>query len=240
MPESLDAVDVVILAGGLGSRLAALPGDVPKPMRSVDGRPFLEHLFDQVRAAGATRAVLCLGHQSGHFETRFRRVPPEGLQLRISTERTPLGTGGGLRNALPLLSKASVLVMNGDSYADTDFRLLLARHRAARARATILVTRVPDASRFGRVQFGPSGEVTGFAEKEAPGPGFISAGVYVLERAAVEAIPPGRAVSLEREVFPSLVGAGLHAHAAFFPFVDIGTPESYREADTFFRKRRAP
>lgn len=240
MPESLDAVDVVILAGGQGTRLSAIPGDVPKPMRPVDGRPFLEHLFDQVRAGGARKILLSLGYKRDHFETRFRKVPPQGLDVRFCVEKAPLGTGGGLRNALPLLSRPTVLVLNGDSYADTDLRPLLEKHRAWAAKATILVTRVPDASRFGRVQFDPSGTVTSFEEKGATGPGFINAGVYAMERGVLEGIAPGRDVSLERQVFPGLVGAGLFAHAAFFPFVDIGTPESYKEADTFFKRKRAP
>jgi NDP-sugar pyrophosphorylase family protein len=240
MPESLDAVDVVILAGGQGTRLGALPGDVPKPLRSVDGRPFLEHLFDQLRAAGATKVLLSLGFKNDHFETRFRKAPPQGLDVRFSVEKTALGTAGGLRNALPLLSRPTVLVLNGDSYADTDLRPLLERHRALAAKATILVTRVPDASRFGRVQFDPSGAVTGFLEKSEAGPGFVNAGVYALERSVIERVPAGRAVSLERQVFPGLVGDGLFAHAAFFPFVDIGTPESYKEADTFFKRKRSP
>lgn len=238
MPETLDNVDVVILAGGQGTRLSAIPGDVPKPLRPVDGRPFLEHLLDQLRAAGARKVLLSVGYKSDHFETRFRRVPPQDLEVRFCMEKTPLGTGGGLRNALPLLSRPTALVLNGDSYADTDLRAFLDRHRALAAKATILVTRVPDAARFGRVQFDPSGAVTAFLEKSEAGPGFINAGVYALERSVIEGIPSGRAVSLELQVFPGLLGGGLFAHAAFFPFVDIGTPESYKEADTFFRKKR--
>jgi len=238
MPESLDNVDVVILAGGQGTRLAAVAGDVPKPMLAVDGRPFLEHLFDQLRAGGAKKVLLSLGTKSDHFETRFRRVPPQGLDVRFCLEKTPLGTGGGLRNALPLLSKPTALVLNGDSYADTDLRPLLDRHRALGAKATILVTRISDASRFGRVQFDPSGAVTAFLEKAEGGAGFINAGVYALERSVIEGIPSGRTISLEKQVFPGLVGGGLFAHGAFFPFVDIGTPESYKEADTFFKRKR--
>ena len=239
-PETLEAVDVVILAGGQGTRLSALPGDVPKGLRPVDGRPFVEHLFDQLRAGGAARVVLSLGYRSEQFSDRFRRHPPEGLDLRICLEKVPLGTGGGLRNALPVLSRPTALVMNGDSYADTDLRGLVEKHRALAAKATLLLTRVPDAARFGRVKFDESGAVTAFSEKGEPGPGFINAGVYAIERAVIEEIPPGRPVSLEREVFPGLVGRGLAGHAAFFPFLDIGTPESYREADTFFRRKRTP
>jgi NDP-sugar pyrophosphorylase family protein len=213
---------------------------VPKGLRPADGRPFLEHLLEQLQGGGAARVVLSLGYRSEQFSDHFHRRPPAGLELRFCLEKTPLGTGGGLRNALPVLSKSTVLVLNGDSYADTDLRELLRKHRTLGAKATLLLTRVADAARFGRVQFEPSGAVSAFAEKGNPGPGFINAGVYAIERAVIEEIPPGRPVSLEREVFPGLVGRGLFGHAAFFPFVDIGTPESYREADTFFKRKRTP
>ena len=133
-----------------------------------------------------------------------------------------------------------MLVLNGDSYADTDLRELPAAHRARKARATLLLTRVPDASRFGRVEIDASGAVTSFVEKGAPGPGLVNAGVYAIERPVIEEIPADREVSLERETFPSLVGRGLFARGDAFPFVDIGTPESLAEAGLFFERRRRP
>jgi NDP-sugar pyrophosphorylase family protein len=121
--------------------------------------------------------------------------------------------------------------MNGDSYVDTDLRALEAAHTTD---ATILLTEVPDTARFGRVETDETGRVTAYLEKTVAGPGAINAGIYLLQRTFIEAIPAGAAVSLEREVFPQWIGKGLRAVRGRFPFIDIGTPESYREAEAFF------
>ena len=233
MPDLAKGADVVILAGGRGTRLQPVGGDVPKPLRPVDGRPFLSHLVDQVRGAGAERVVLSLGHNPEAFRDFAAR---EGLETAI--EPSPLGTGGGLRNALPLLRSEAVLVMNGDSYAGVDLRLLQAVHRRRRARATMLLAEVADAARYGRVEIDDDGSVIGFMEKGEPGPGLINAGVYVLHRSVVEAIPEGRAVSLERETFPSLIGDRFYGEPGEFAFIDIGTPESYAASTAFFQRTR--
>lgn len=229
----METPDVVILAGGRGTRLASLPDDVPKPLRPVGGRPFLAYLLDQVRAAGARRVVLSLGYKPEAFEEFARQ---EGLETSI--EPAPLGTGGGLRAALPRVSTETVVAMNGDSYAGVDLRLLAAVHRRRKARATMLLAEVDDASRYGRVEIDDDGTVERFSEKGEAGPGLINAGVYVLDRSVVSAIPEGRAVSLERETFPSLIGARFFGEPGSFPFLDIGTPESYAAAAAFFEKTR--
>lgn len=233
MPDVRKDADVVILAGGRGTRLQSLPGDMPKPLRPVDGRPFLAYLVDQVRGAGTRRVVLSLGHDPGAFRDFAAR---EGLETAI--EPSPLGTGGGLRNALPLLRTETVLVMNGDSYAGVDLRLLEAVHRRRKARATMLLAEIGDAARYGRVEIDENGAVERFAEKGEAGPGLINAGVYVLDRSVVEGIPEGRAVSLERETFPSMIGNRFFGEPGSFPFMDIGTPESYATAAAFFEKVR--
>src|SRR5258706_4188907 len=103
----METPDVVILAGGLGTRLQSVPGDIPRPLRPVNGRPFLAYLLDQVRAAGTGRIVLALGYKPEAFQDLVRQ---EGLE--VSVESTPLGTGGALRAALPLLRTNAVMVLN--------------------------------------------------------------------------------------------------------------------------------
>jgi NDP-sugar pyrophosphorylase family protein len=229
----METPDVVILAGGRGTRLASLPGDLPKPLRPVNGRPFVGYLVDQVRAAGARRIVLSLGYKPEAFDEFVRQ---EGLETSVETE--PLGTGGGLRAALPRLNTETVVALNGDSYASVDLRVLAAVHRRRKARATMLLAEVEDASRYGRVEIDDDGAVERFAEKGEAGPGLINAGVYVLDRSVLAAIPEGRAVSLERETFPSLIGGRFFGEPGTFPFLDIGTPESYAAAAAFFEKAR--
>lgn len=236
MREDLSETDVIVLVGGLGTRLQSLPGRMPKVLRPVKGRPFLEHLLDQAVRHGARRAILALGFMKEAFDP-FLGARPGGLEVLGSSEPAPLGTGGALRLALSVAKSRTLLVMNGDSYVDADFGLLAGEHRRRGARATLLLTEVDDAARFGRVELAPSGEILQFVEKGVPGPGAINAGVYLLERDVVEAIPGGRAVSLEREVFPSLVGHGFHGVRGRSRFIDIGTPESYAEAEAHFGAR---
>lgn len=232
-PEASRAMDVVILAGGLGTRLQPIGGDIPKPLRPVNGRPFLAYLIDQVRAAGLTRIILALGYKPEAF-TEFARQ--EGLE--VSVEATPLGTGGALRAALPLLRTHFVMVLNGDSYAHVDLRLLAALPRRRHARALLLLAEAENAGRYGRVDIDENGAVERFAEKSETGPGLVNAGVYILEHSVIAAIPADRAVSLERETFPSLIGTGIFGEPGGFPFLDIGTPESYAACAAFFEKTK--
>jgi NDP-sugar pyrophosphorylase family protein len=234
MPDALSGVDVVILAGGQGTRLQSVPGDVPKPLRPVNGRPFLSYLLDQIRASGGRRIILSLGYRPDAFREFATR---EGLE--VSVEPAPLGTGGGLRNAFPLLRSDAVMAMNGDSYAAVDLGLLAALQRRRKARAMMLLAEVADASRYGRVEIDEDGSVLSFSEKGEAGPGLINAGVYVLQRSVVADIPEGRAVSLERETFPSLIGTRFFGEPGAFPFMDIGTPESYAASSEFFQKTRS-
>jgi NDP-sugar pyrophosphorylase family protein len=236
--DGLRELDVVILAGGKGTRLNPGPDDLPKPLRPVNGRPFLTYLLDQVRVAGVRRAVLALGHQPAAFDRLVKDESRDGFTVETSVESSPLGTGGALRAALPRTTSDNLLVMNGDSYVDADLAALVAEHGRRRAAASILLTEVDDVSRYGRVEIDAEGSVVRFIEKGPGGPGLINAGVYVFNRRTVDAIPEGRAVSLEREVLPSLAGRGFHATRGRFRFTDIGTPESYRDAGAFFPQAR--
>jgi D-glycero-alpha-D-manno-heptose 1-phosphate guanylyltransferase len=216
----------VVLAGGLGTRLREVVPDRPKPLAEVDGRPFLAYLVAQLRRDGFRDLVLSTGYGAAAVEQYFGHGTEHGVSITYSREPAPLGTAGALRHALPILSDRRVLVMNGDSFLDID----LARFAAAAdgGSAVLALVRVPDVARYGTVDIAGNGAITAFREKAARrGPGIINAGVYVLDREVIEAMPPGRPLSLEQDVFPPLVGHGLTGieHAAWF--VDIGVPEAY-------------
>ncbi len=218
-------MDAVILAGGRGSRLASVAGETPKVLMQVAGRPFLSHLLDQVRRAGVTRIILSTGYKADVLDDFAKR---ENVLTCIESE--PLGTGGGLRNSLSMLTSTDVLVMNGDSYVEADLKVLTSAHRGL---ITMLLTAVADTTRYGRVET-INGKVSGYVEKGAAGPGDINAGVYAIARSVIESIPPGRAFSLERDLFPGYIGKGLRAVTGKFRFIDIGTPDSYKDAEAFF------
>jgi NDP-sugar pyrophosphorylase family protein len=166
------------------------------------------------------------------IEHHFGNQPWCGIRLSYSQETQPLGTAGALRVAASLVKSQRILVVNGDTYCRYDSRRLLDVHLHNSATATLWLSRVNDPSRFGGVAVDAQGCIQGFREKEsADGRQLASAGVYLLERDLRASIQPGRAVSLEFEVFPSLVGRGLFGVIGEGPFVDIGTPESLNGAD---------
>jgi len=230
----LTATTAVILAGGVGSRLRAVVNDRPKVLAAIHNRPFLAYLLDVVQDAGISQVVLCTGYMADRVEETFG--PTYGpMHVSYSRELTPLGTGGALLAAMPEIKTDSVLVMNGDSFCEVDLPSMAAVHRANRAEATILLTEVPDTQRFGRVRIDDDGCLMAFEEKGAhSGPGWINAGVYLLDRRLLETIPANRAVSLEKEIFPAWIGHGLYGHPVRGRFLDIGTPQSFAEAEDFF------
>ena len=237
MSQSLEGVSAAILAGGLGTRLRSVVADRPKVLAEVAGRPFLAHLLDQLTHTGVRETALLVGYAADQVQAAFGDQY-RGMKLVYSVEPEPLGTGGALRLALPRLCEQTVLLLNGDSYCDVDIASLLDFHRQQGGLATLTLTAVNDVSRYGRVRLDEMGLVRRFEEKGGSSePGWINAGVYALNRDRLESIPVNRAVSLERDVLPGWVASG----AVFgFPagrFIDIGTPESYAEADAFLASK---
>lgn len=230
--QGLSDTTALILAGGLGTRLRSVVSDRPKVLADVGGRPFLSYLLDDLHDAGVRRVVLSIGYLGEMVQRAFGGNYRE-IEVSYAREDTPLGTGGAIRHALPLLEGDPVLAMNGDSWHRADLDALCATHERCEAAATLVVTRVEDASRYGRVALqGP--RVSGFEEKgAATGPAWVNAGIYLLEQHLVESIPTGRPVSFEREVLPRYIGRGLCALRSEGGFIDIGTPEDYGRADGF-------
>jgi mannose-1-phosphate guanylyltransferase len=156
-----------------------------------------------------------------------------GVRLRYAVETDPLGTAGGIRNAVELV-RGLVVVLNGDILADLDLSAMLRFHTERRSRATLYLTRVADPSQYGLVELEADGRIRSFVEKPPPGQATVdtvNAGVYVLDREVVARIPPGRAISIERETFPGL----LRDRVPFYGWVsgnywlDIGSPAKYRQ-----------
>jgi NDP-sugar pyrophosphorylase family protein len=231
------APDAIILVGGEGTRLRSVVPETPKPLAPVAGRPFLEWLLRALHRQGVARVVLSTGvwaEQIEAFVDRIRSARELDLDLECVRDPQPLGTGGALRNALAEVRTDRVLALNGDSYCAFDLRDLVHRHLERRARASLVLTRVTDTARFGSVTLDAGHRITDFREKSrSAGPGLVNAGVYLLEREALEEIPSGRNLSLERDVLPGWVGAALFGVVSEGSFIDIGTPESYARSHTF-------
>lgn len=229
--------DAVVLAGGMGTRLRLRESDPQKVLWPVAGRPFLELVLSTLARRGTRRVVVSTGFLAEEVERHCGDGSRWGLTIVPSRETTPLGTGGAVRLAARIVRSDPFLVLNGDTFIDADLDALLSAHAARRAAATILLARVDDAARFGSVHLGEDGRVEGFLEKGVGGPGLVNAGVYVLSRAAVERLPDDTPSSLERDLFPALVGAGLFGLPTETPFLDIGTPESAARASELLGPR---
>jgi mannose-1-phosphate guanylyltransferase len=220
-------VIAVLLVGGQGTRLLPLTEWLPKPMLPIANRPFLEHQVAHLRHHGATRVILACGYKPDAIRDHF------GDELEYVVEDQPLGTGGAIAFAARELGETFV-VCNGDILTDLNLTALVAFHRSRRATATIALQPVDDPSRYGLVRTTAHGEVEAFIEKPEPGQvdvNTINAGTYVMEPEVLDLVPPDVAVSVEREVFPQLVGNGLYGRAERVSWIDIGTPQSYLEAN---------
>lgn len=233
--HDLATISAFVLAGGMGTRLRSVIPDRPKVLAPVHGRPFLAYLLDRLAHAGVGHAVLGTGYMANAVEAAFGAAHA-GMRLTYSREPTPLGTGGAVRHALPQLPSDPILVLNGDSYFDADLGAFARAFASFGASAALLRTQVPDVSRYGQVHVDAAGRVCRFEEKgTARGAGWINAGIYLFRAEVIAALPPDRPISLEKEVFPALIDRGLYALAQAGRFIDIGTPESYREAEAFFQ-----
>jgi len=232
--ENLTKTAAVILAGGKGTRLSGTVDDRPKVLATVNGKPFLGYLLGQLKAAHIRRVVLCTGYMGDMIRESFGSEY-DGMTLAYSHETVPMGTGGALRLAMPLLDSDPVLVMNGDSYCQADLETFFVWRREQNILNAMVLTLLDDVARFGSVDMDGRNRITRFREKtQEMSRGFINAGIYLLSRESIARIPEDRPVSLEREIFPALVEEGIGGFQCRGRFIDIGTPESYRGAEAFF------
>jgi NDP-sugar pyrophosphorylase family protein len=212
--------DVVILCGGLGTRLTPVLQDRPKPMAPINGRPFLDLVVDHVLSYGFRRIVFCTGHHGDWIAKHVsRRSDCEAI---VSHEKAQLGTAGALRASRPLLTTATTLVLNGDSLCRIDLHALLALHQDRQALATMAVIPSNDRTDAGGVTMDELGWIRSFHEKQqAP---FLNAGIYAIQTPAIHDIPDSVPCSLERDLFPRLLDGKLYGYACDVPLYDIGTP----------------
>jgi NDP-sugar pyrophosphorylase family protein len=239
--KQLSQVTAAILAGGAGMRLRTVVADRPKVLASLGGRAFITYLLDRLAAQGIGKVVLCTGYLGEQVQDLLGG-DYRGMPLCYSREAQPMGTGGAIVQALPLLVSANVLVLNGDSYCATDLAASFAWHRHHQARATLVLAHVEQCARFGRVEVALDGRIQRFCEKDATatGAGWINSGVYWFEREVLAALPSGRPCSLEKELFGSWSGEGLYGYYDHSRFLDIGVPDDYARAEQFLAEVHSP
>jgi len=207
----------------------------------VAGRPFLEWVVRYLARQGLRNVLLSTGHLAHVVENHFRAQPVPGVVTRCIPETQPLGTAGGFLNAVHVSgdSPAAWLVLNGDSLVFGSLTEAARQLRGPSVSGVVVGCEVPDASRYGTLTLTPGGELQGFAEKR-PGKGIINAGIYILRHSVVQEMHGNPPLSFEQDVFPQLIqrGAALRVFPVTPPFLDIGTPESLKQAEAFVEQNR--
>jgi mannose-1-phosphate guanylyltransferase len=226
-------LQALILAGGEGTRLRPLTSTIPKPVVPLVGRPFIAYMLQWLRGHGVDDVILGCGFMADGVRQVLGDGSQLGIRLRYLEEPRPLGTGGALKFAEELLDER-FFMLNGDVLTDIDLTAQLRQHARTGARATLALYPVEDPSAYGLVRLGADDAVSDFIEKpglEELDTNLINAGAYILERDVLAGMPPaGANVSIEREVFPKLVGRGLFGYEAAGYWLDIGTPDRYLKA----------
>jgi len=227
----------LILAGGFATRLRPLSCGRPKTLFPIVNKPLLQWIFERLANNGVEEAILAVNALT-QFYIKQQRPPKHGLKVKFSIDppKMPLGTAGPVKKAEKLIGhNEPFIVLNGDIFADISYRELLDIHMKTDALATIALVKVDDPCRYGVAEIANGNCIKRFIEKpskdKAPS-NLINAGVYVLSPKIFDYIPPGRAVSIEREVFPKLAEEGkLCGHLVNSLWMDIGKPGEYLEAN---------
>lgn len=236
--SNLSGVSVLILAGGLGTRLRTPVNDKPKVLADVNHHPFLEYLLLQLNNSGFKNIIICTGYLGDQIEKKFGKIY-DNLSLFYSREPSPLGTGGALRLALPLSSSKHVLVMNGDSFCDVNLEDFWKFHISRQSKASLVLSYLSDASRYGLIELNSNERIISFSEKKKGNvSGWVNAGIYLVDKLLISQIPEGRAISLEKELFPKWLNQSMYGYKSKRNFIDIGTPESYSKVEQFLEKSK--
>ncbi|MFL5843913.1 MAG: sugar phosphate nucleotidyltransferase [Solirubrobacteraceae bacterium] len=228
-------MQAVILVGGEGTRLRPLTSNMPKPVVPLVDRPFMAYMLEWVRRHGVDDVIMSCGFKADAVREALGDGSAYGVRLRFVEEPEPRGTAGALKYAEEFLADR-FLMLNGDVLTDMDLTAQIAQHEATGAVGTLALVPVADPSAYGLVRTHDDNAVKGFLEKPSADQidtNLISAGAYVLERSVLDMIEPGQNVSIEREVWPRLVGNGLYAfpHQKAY-WLDIGTPQTYLKASS--------
>lgn len=228
--------EIIVLAGGLGTRLRSVVSDVPKPLAPVAGRPFLMWQLDFFAEQGVERVILATGYMATAIEAAIGSKYRE-MEVVYSVEDQPLGTGGAVAKAADLMRGDGIHIANGDTFLQYSLTSLeRAVQEIENMEIGLALAHVPDVRRYGAVAI-DSGRITSFREKGETGAGWINAGCYFVSAAIARRLPPGK-FSFETEVLQPLAQTGRAcAHTETSDFIDIGVPSDYELAQKIFGTR---
>ena len=227
--------EVIVLAGGFGTRLQGVVKDVPKPMAPVNGRPFLTYILDYLIEYHYTKVILSVGYLHEKIEEYFGNQY-KSLEIDYAVETEPLGTGGGILFAFSKCMTDNVLVINGDTMFKVDLDEFERFHREKACLLSIVLREVEDVSRYGSVVIGGNSMITLFSEKQATvGRGFINGGVYLIDRKLFEKYPQSQKFSFEKDLMTRYYTQEMfYGMPSDGYFIDIGIPEDYARAQREF------
>ena len=243
----LEATPVIVLAGGLGTRLRPAVPNLPKALAPIGSCSFLEILIRLLKEQGARHFVLCVGHKAEMIEQSLGEGAKWGVRIDYSSEGPrPLGTAGALRLAERYFTP-NALVLNGDTYFDIDYEGFLKLHASYREKhqsiATLALSSKGVLEDSGGVELDLNDNlILAFHEKSScvrSGSTWVNSGVYILEHEFIKQIPKSKASSLEKEIFPGLIKENFVLTGKVYqePFYDIGTPASWAQFAHFFQQR---
>ncbi len=228
-------MEVIVLAGGLGTRLQGVIGEAPKCMAPVNGKPFLAYIFEYLTRQKCVRAILSLGYKHQVvLDWLAHQDPPFVVDTVI--EHEPLGTGGGIRLAMEQAVADNVVVLNGDTMFDVPLSEMMADHLAHHAGTTLALKKMYQFDRYGVVNIGATGVVVSFEEKKFREEGLINGGVYIIDQRFLHAKHLPHKFSFEKDYLEEFADEHkFYGHISDGYFIDIGIPEDYERAQTDFK-----
>ena len=222
-------MEVIVLAGGLGTRLRKVVSEVPKCMAPIHGKPFLGYLLDYLCLFNVERAVLSVGYKKESVKDwimNLKKIYP--FDIDFAEESEPLGTGGGIRLALSKTKDKDVIVINGDTFFNVDLDDFIDKHKKSGSKISIALKPMTDFDRYGNVLLSEKGEVTEFKEKAHCDAGLINGGIYAIHKSdrLFDNLP--RTFSFEKEILQPLAAQSkISGFVNNVYFIDIGIPEDY-------------
>ena len=221
----------IILAGGLGTRLRAMISDKPKPMVQICGKPFLEWQIELLKRFNLRDIILSVGYMGNEIKNYFGNGKKFDVGIEYAEEEEPLGTGGALKNAKSYVFRENkFIVMNGDTYLNTDFIDFIKFHEEKNGLATIALAKVNDPHRYGSVKIDRNCKVAEFIEKSDKSFGRVNAGVYIFDSSIYRYMPDKDKFSLEYDFFSMLLETKrIFGYKTNCYFRDLGTPEDYKK-----------
>lgn len=227
---NLADLEVIILCGGLGTRIKPALRDDPKVLAKIRDKTFLDILLEELISQGFENFIFCVGYLKEQIKKHHFQVSKK-ISIAFSEEEQPLGTGGAIKNASKLIKSNPFLVINGDSFCKLDYLSLLNFHSVKKSIMTMVLTLPGTRDDGGNVHLNPSKRILKFNEKgDKEKKTLLNAGIYMMQNNVFKLMPDKKNFSLEYDLFPKLVNFKIHGFLTESELLDVGTPERYAKA----------